>query len=67
MRTFRLYREKDNTGISGTGIVGEGCLLTDERVIFVWYGVFDSIAIHSSLEKFAAISCGHSNSRIVWD
>lgn len=29
MKTFELHRDEDETGVSGTGVVAEGCVFSD--------------------------------------
>lgn len=36
MKTFKLKRNFDETGISGTGIVGEGVVFSDGICVFRW-------------------------------
>lgn len=36
VRNQRLVRNEDQTGVSGVGIVGEGCLFSDGRVAIRW-------------------------------
>lgn len=37
-RTFELVRYRDPSGVSGTGVVAEGCLFTDGSVALRWRG-----------------------------
>lgn len=56
MRRFRLVREHDVSGVSGTGVVAEGvqfadgaCCIRwggDHRSTVVWDSVTDALAIH---------------------
>lgn len=36
MRPFHLYRRRDETGVSGTGIVAEGVMFGDGTVSMRW-------------------------------
>lgn len=57
-RRFILYRIKDVTGVSGTGVVAYGCQFPDGRVVIRWAvrnlpcstvewdSVEDAIAVH---------------------
>lgn len=38
MRRFYLIRDVDITGVSGTGVVAEGVLFSDDSVILRWLG-----------------------------
>ena len=36
MRTFEMFRGADESGVSGTGKVLEGCVFTDGTVVLRW-------------------------------
>lgn len=36
LRRFRLVRNEDETGVSGTGVVGVGCEMPDGCAVFMW-------------------------------
>lgn len=36
LRRFQLVRNKDETGVSGTGVVGVGCEMPDGTAVFQW-------------------------------
>lgn len=55
MRTFTLERRKDETGISGTGIVLEGIEFSDGRVSVRWTGSLKSTGSYESLTDFLSI------------
>jgi len=67
MRTFHLYRDEDESGVSGTGVVAEGVLLTNTKVIVSWLTIHKSIAIYDSLAEMQAIHGHGGKTRIVWD
>lgn len=57
-RTFSLLRLKDATGISGTGEVAEGCVLSDGTTVVRWLTAHRSTAIYESAREVLAIH-GH--------
>ena len=38
MRTFTVYRSNDTSGVSGTGIIIQGCLFANGSVAIQWLG-----------------------------
>jgi len=67
MRTFHLHRDVDESGVSGTGVVAEGVLLTNTKVIVSWLTIHKSIAIYDSFAEMLAIHGHGSKTRVVWD
>lgn len=51
-RAFTLERGHDESGVSGTGIVLEGCIFTDGRVAVRWRGETCSSVIYDSFDDF---------------
>ncbi|MFA7264740.1 MAG: hypothetical protein WC054_00240 [Candidatus Nanopelagicales bacterium] len=60
-RLFHLVRAVDHTGLSGTGVVGEGILFTDGRVALRWIGEHSSVVLWNDIESVIAIH-GHNGS-----
>lgn len=67
MRTFKLHRKIDDSGVSGTGIVAEGVQITDGRCILAWLGDVHSINIYGSPEEIVKIHGHQGHTSIVWD
>jgi hypothetical protein len=67
VRTFRLHREVDVSGVSGTGMVCEGVQFSDDSVVIRWFGVHASIVIWRSLEDAMAIHGHDGKTQVVWD
>lgn len=63
-RRFHLVRHNDISGISGTGIVAEGILFTNNKVVLAWTGHHTSIAVYDSLAECEAVH-GHEGSTVV--
>lgn len=36
IQRFKLVRNKDETGVSGTGVIGVGVEMPDETAVFMW-------------------------------
>jgi hypothetical protein len=58
MRRFLIYRDEDESGVSGTGLVAEGVELTDGTVVMVWLTATSSMTIHKSVKNLDTIH-GH--------
>lgn len=63
-RRFNFFRENDVSGVSGTGIVAEGILFSNNKVVVTWTGHHTSVNIFDSLAEFEAVH-GHEGSSIV--
>jgi hypothetical protein len=58
-RFFVLLRSEDVSGVSGTGVVAEGCVFSNGRVALQWLtNGLESIAIHESINSLEQIH-GH--------
>lgn len=58
MRRFNLVRTEDISGMSGTGIVGEGVVLTSGRAVLTWLTPLTSVALYDSIDALEKIH-GH--------
>lgn len=58
MKMFELWRHKDETGISGTGVVAEGVQYADGSCVLRWTTAVRSTVFYSSMEDVVAIH-GH--------
>jgi len=65
-RRFVLLRERDITGVSGTGIVADGVQWPDGRVTIMWRGDRPSEVSWQSIEHAEAVHGHDGASRIVW-
>lgn len=66
MRRFELYRNEDQTGVSGTGVVAEGVEFSDGTACLRWRTRFSSTAIYSSMLDIIQIH-GHSGAtKVIW-
>lgn len=63
-QTFELVRYTDISGVSGTGIVAEGCVFTDGSVALRWHGENPSTAVWPDLDSILAVH-GHCGATVV--
>lgn len=63
-RRFRLVRFQDPTGISGTGVVAEGCQMSDGSIIMLWLTETRSLAFYQKIEDVVRIH-GHNGATVV--
>lgn len=63
MRRFILRRDKDETGVSGTGIVAEGVEFTNGTVVLHWTSEWPtSVVFHDRGMKSVEAIHGHGGS-----
>ena len=67
-RRFELHRDEDATGVSGTGVVADGCAFPDGVVALRWRGGFPtSVVFHDrGIEAVEAVHGHGGRTRIVW-
>lgn len=66
MRTFRLQRDIDETGISGVGVVAEGVEFGDGSCVVRWTGERASTVCWSSISDVEAIHGHGGKTRVEW-
>lgn len=54
-RVFQVIRHKDGKGISGTGLIIDGVVLSSGKVIIEWHSGNRSVSIFDSLNSFLAV------------
>jgi hypothetical protein len=68
VRRFHFERLEDASGVSGCGIVAEGCLFIDTgEVVVHWLGAHSSINIYHSLEDVKYVHGHEGRTQIVFD
>jgi hypothetical protein len=65
-KPFVLYRHRDVSGVSGTGIVADGFEFPDGRVCMRWRGEDGSTVIHDSITTVEKIHGHGGNTVVVW-
>lgn len=65
-RRFQLNRVEDATGVSGTGIVAQGCAFPSGKAALAWCtsGTPNSVALYDTVEDLVAIH-GHGGRTVV--
>lgn len=68
-RKFKLYRKRDKTGISGTGLVAEGVQFFNDKVALTWTSSVKTMEVMDSWKDFLTIHIHNhnNNSTIVWE
>lgn len=65
MRTFELHRFEDETGVSGTGVVAEGCIFADGWVAMRWLNEPRTTTLFPSIEVVEHIHGHNGKTKIV--
>lgn len=66
MRLFHLVREKDISGVSGIGIVAEGCEFTNGSVCMTWLSTHHSVVYYPNIKELEAIHGHEGATKVVW-
>jgi hypothetical protein len=67
MRTFKLVREVDVSGVSGTGVVAEGVRFDNGLVAVAWLGPCPTVNTHMTIESVQQIHGHDGLTQIVWE
>jgi len=65
-RCFRLQRDTDVTGVSGTGVVAEGVRFSDGTVAMRWLTAHRSTVLWASIEEAEKVHGHDGKTRVVW-
>lgn len=66
-RLFHLYRDTDQSGVSGTGRVAEGTLFPNGKAVLSWNTPFTSVAVYDSMKHLREIHLHGGKTRVVFD
>lgn len=66
MYRFQLHRDRDETGVSGTGIVAEGVRFSNGWCALTWLTHTTSVAFYPSISNVVYIHGHQGKTRIVW-
>jgi hypothetical protein len=64
---FHLRREVDVSGVSGTGCVAEGAVLSDGRAVLHWLAGGGSLGIYQSIEELIRIHGHGGATEVEWN
>jgi hypothetical protein len=65
-RRFVLIRNEDVSGVSGTGIVGEGVQFSNGKVAMTWFSHLGSVTTMDNMEVLKKTSVHKGNTKIMW-
>lgn len=65
-RTFSLYRRHDVTGMSGEGVVADGCVFGDGTTVVRWRAEPCSTAVWPSFDAAMHVHGHHGATVAVW-
>lgn len=64
---FHLWREKDETGISGIGRIAEGCIFSNGWVALIFLTQVNSLAFYHCIEDVEFIHGHKGLTKVVFD
>jgi hypothetical protein len=71
MKTFKIIRDEDESGVSGTGAVAECCEFSDGKAVVAWIGSektgVHSIVVYDSLSDAIRIHGHNGKTRFIED
>ena len=66
-RTFKIVRFEDVSGVSGVGVVAEGCLFHDGQAVLSWFGRHHTIEVAPDIQDIIAIHGHGGKTKLIWD
>ena len=66
MRRFVLRRDEDVSGMSGTGIVAEGCEFSSGLVTMTWLSHFTSVVFYQNIKEVDTIHGHEGRTHVVF-
>ena len=66
-RTFKIVRFEDVSGVSGVGVVAEGCVFHDGQAVLSWFGRHHTIEIAPDIQDVIAIHGHGGKTKLIWD
>lgn len=65
-RRFILVRDEDVSGVSGTGVVVQGCQFENGKAVMHWVSETSSVAVYENIEDIIKIHGHNGATRLVW-
>jgi hypothetical protein len=65
-RIFELVRFRDLSGVSGTGVVAEGCVFSDGSVALRWCGDNPATAVWPDIDSVLAVHGHQGATEVRW-
>jgi hypothetical protein len=66
VQTFKLYRDEDPSGVSGTGYVAEGVQFSSGKCVLAWTVAVQSVAVYDSMTDLVAIHGHDGKTHVRW-
>ena len=66
IRRFHFVRTEDVSGVSGTGVVGEGCELSNGKVVHSWISNMGTVSVYDNMKTFVAVHGHEGKGCIEW-
>jgi hypothetical protein len=67
MKKFHLHRIKDISGVSGKGIIAEGCQFHDGQCVLSWFGKYHVIGVYPNMDDILAVHGHEGATELVWE
>ena len=67
LRIFRVVRDEDVSGVSGTGVIAEGVLFSNGKVVVNWISMHKILEVVDSVAEWEAVHGHEGRTKIVWD
>lgn len=66
MRRFKVKREEDESGISGTGVVAEGVEFENGKVVIQWLSHKPSVTVFDNIKHIKDLHGHGGKTKVVW-
>lgn len=66
IRRFHFVRSEDLSGVSGTGVVGEGAEFSGGKVAFTWLSHMGAVTTYDNMKTFMAIHGHEGRGQVEW-
>lgn len=66
-RKFKLVRDEDETGVSGTGIVAEGIEFSNGMCAMCWLTAMHSVAVYPNVRQLEAIHGHNGRAKVAFE
>jgi len=66
MRRFRVVRDEDVSGVSGTGIAAEGVVVSTGKIVLSWCSEYRSVTVYDTVSDLQTVHGHEGRTRIQW-
>lgn len=66
MKRFQVFRTADVSGVSGTGLIAEGCEMSNGRVLMQWLTPYQSVSFFDNIKSLETIHGHGGNTQVKW-